>query len=768
MIYVDRNSARVPESLQSERVMEARARINKLYSESSEAHLKQLRITHDPSIWIRVKPDLLELFKGKCAYCESMLEPTQAGDIEHFRPKQGAQGFDNQRDHLYYGWLAYEWDNLLITCMVCNSRRTIDGKLVGKAQLFPVEGERARVLASVQECRQIEKPLLLDPCFDNPSDHLLFEESGEVKARTHRGASTIEVLGLNIRKALVESRKNAWREADGVFSVFLKVLIGKGTEEEIAAAGERVGRQLDPRIPYLAPRFAAYEKFQADAKALGVVASALAMPVSPGAAAPVQQPPSVKPIANVQAAPAIVRAESIRPPEKIADKKPLPPFAYQRIRHIVIRNFNAIESLELTIPPGPSGEDGIPGALVMLGENATGKSSVLEAVALALLGTKQIEHLKLDGRQFLRRETLAEPGVQPEHAAEIILTLEDEKTRIRLGIDLDGKFSGNDERAVVLLGYGPRRFFSKSTQYDHAPAERIRSMFDPLVTLANPQQWLLECSEDHFAFAVRALRTLLLLPDEAIVERRPAESKRKTHVVFELEGGVESLDSLSEGYKTIVAMGVDIMREMLEYWTDLESAHGIVVIDELDTHLHPRWKMRIAQRLRHALREVQFLASTHDPLCLRGYHDKEVKVLRRDANSRVEAVVDLPNVRGLSVQQLLTSEFFGLWSAEDPELEESVARYVTLASKRNRNASEDQELERQRVATDEKIQLGTTPQDQVMQQALNDYVVQRRVAPQAEKAQIERATVDKLLARMTELDANVGVAEFVAQRDNTP
>jgi len=130
--------------------------------------------------------------------------------------------------------------------------------------------------------------------------------------------------------------------------------------------------------------------------------------------------------------------------------------------------------------------------------------------------------------------------------------------------------------------------------------------------------------------------------------------------------------------------------------------------------------------------------------------------------------MDLPNVRGLSVQQLLTSEFFGLWSAEDPELEESVARYVTLASKRDRSPSEDAELERQRTATDERIQLGTTPQDQVMQQALNDYVVQRRVAPQAEKAQIERATVDKLLARMTELDSNVGVADFVAQQDNTP
>jgi hypothetical protein len=526
------------------------------------------------------------------------------------------------------------------------------------------------------------------------------------------------------------------------------------------AAFEQHRRTLQAQKAPLDPQIAAALKASAPSQAQApapsrAVAGAAGAPGSGGA-----------PPAAAAAPQSVPQAPNVVPPKKIADKKPLPPFAYQRIRRIEIRNFKVIESLDIDVPRGPSGEEGIPGALMMLGENATGKSTVLDAIALALLGTRQIAKLPIKGKDFLRRESLVQ-DTQPKHPASVLLKFEDEKSEIRLDIDLEGRFSGNEETAVVLLGYGPRRFFSQDVKHGNEGADRVRSMFDPLVTLANPQQWLLNCSDEHFALAVRALRTLLLLPDEAVVERLP-EAAPRTRVIFELEGRKESLASLSEGYKTIVAMGVDIMREMLEYWTDLESAHGIVLVDELDTHLHPRWKMRIADRLRRALPDVQFLASTHDPLCLRGYHHGEVQVLRRDDEARIERVADLPDVRGLSVQQLLTSEFFGLWSAEDPELEESVARYVTLASKRDRSASEDAELERQRAATDEKIQLGTTPQDQVMQQALNDYVVQRRTSGQADKARIERATVDKLLARMAELDSNLGVEEFVAQRDNTP
>ena len=550
MIYVDRSRVHLPEILRSDRAEKARAHVRKLLSSDNKKHLAQLRVTFDDSIWKRLMPDLTELFQGKCAYCESPLAPTQPGDIEHFRPKQGAEDLNQNRWHLHYSWLAYEWDNILIACMECNRRRTIAGKLVGKAQLFPVLGERAGFPDTVDECRRKEQPLLIDPCHDDPAEHLSFEESGEVTARTARGEKTIEILGLNVRKALVEGRLRARHEAIREVEEAMRLIQSLKDKVGIEATALRIRDQFDSKLPYLAARRAATADLR---RQLGE------LKIDLGPTEIIQEKSAASP-ASGNTAPSPAPSQSMAPPKKIADRKPLPPFAYQRIRKIAIRNFNAIESLDLTIPPGPSGAEGIPGALMMLGENATGKSSVLEAVALALLGTRQIELLKLDGRQFLRRATLADPDVEPKHAAEIVLTLEDEDTQIRLGIDLNGRFTGNEERAVVLLGYGPRRFFWKEAEYHAEPAERIKSMFDPLVTLANPQGWLLGCSENHFDLAVRALRALLLLPDEAIVERRPIDAKHKTHVVFQFEGRVESLDSLSEGYKTIVAMGVDIMR----------------------------------------------------------------------------------------------------------------------------------------------------------------------------------------------------------------
>jgi len=154
MIYVDRSRVPVPEVLFSPRADEARSRIAKLLTGSSNKHLDQLRITFDESVWKSCVPALMELFNGKCAYCETTLNVSQPVDLEHFRPKQGAEDLSQKREHLYYCWLAYEWDNLLIACMDCNRRRTIRGKLVGKAQLFPLESPRAQVMASVADCRR--------------------------------------------------------------------------------------------------------------------------------------------------------------------------------------------------------------------------------------------------------------------------------------------------------------------------------------------------------------------------------------------------------------------------------------------------------------------------------------------------------------------------------------------------------------------------------------------------------------------------------------
>jgi uncharacterized protein (TIGR02646 family) len=162
------------------------------------------------------------LFHAKCAYCESDIGATQPTDVEHFRPKGGyvVHNKTTNKDEFKrpgYYWLAASWENLMPSCIDCNRERTqvfANGEFgkVGKANKFPLASERTRAKKSGDEKK--EKPLLLDPCSDEPSEHLEFTEDGIVRPaldtsnkESRKGKISIEVYGLT-RSGLVRRRSN--------------------------------------------------------------------------------------------------------------------------------------------------------------------------------------------------------------------------------------------------------------------------------------------------------------------------------------------------------------------------------------------------------------------------------------------------------------------------------------------------------------------------------------------------------------------------------
>ncbi|MBY5549905.1 hypothetical protein HFO61_24365 [Rhizobium leguminosarum] len=171
---------------------------------------------------------LMDLFGGKCAYCETRISSNQPGDVEHFRPKGRVVGDDfkpvlashPQRgmiNHPGYFWLAYKWSNLLPSCNDCNRYRKHGRKQprgAGKADRFPVEGQHACDPARVVQ----EVPLLIDPSEVNPALHIEFHADGTVSGKTEEGRRTIDLFGLNLREGLVEARREAYADAE-TFSV---------------------------------------------------------------------------------------------------------------------------------------------------------------------------------------------------------------------------------------------------------------------------------------------------------------------------------------------------------------------------------------------------------------------------------------------------------------------------------------------------------------------------------------------------------------------
>jgi hypothetical protein len=167
----------------------------------------------------------LDAFDGKCAYCEAKLILDQHhGDVEHYRPKgkvtdathatvmiTGPGG--EAKPHPGYPWLAYDWRNLLPSCIACNRPFTTRvGRKVGKWERFPVAGFRA----SSPDAEKQEEPLLLHPLLDEPGTHLAFDTAtGILCPKTVRGSVTIEILDLN-REGLPEARWAEYQKAQGL------------------------------------------------------------------------------------------------------------------------------------------------------------------------------------------------------------------------------------------------------------------------------------------------------------------------------------------------------------------------------------------------------------------------------------------------------------------------------------------------------------------------------------------------------------------------
>lgn len=160
-------------------------------------------------------------FFGKCAYCETYIRDFQYGDIEHFRPKSAVT---DEKDNIVYitddegkriphpgyYWLAYEWQNLLPSCEICNRSSDIGGEKIGKHNRFPVKDSYATTPDEINN----EKPHLINPLLEDPSDHLRYNSSnGMIGPISERGDMCIKIFALNIRDQLLEERKKTGSEA---------------------------------------------------------------------------------------------------------------------------------------------------------------------------------------------------------------------------------------------------------------------------------------------------------------------------------------------------------------------------------------------------------------------------------------------------------------------------------------------------------------------------------------------------------------------------
>jgi uncharacterized protein (TIGR02646 family) len=204
----------VPEKLQVEGKKKRRAHSQAFTRNPDTYSTGSAKFAFDDGIYAHktVKEALISAQHKKCCFCERLIGSD--GDVEHFRPKQAyRQKAGEKLQYPGYYWLAYEWDNLYLSCAPCNQRH--------KKNLFPLVNPAERAANHKQSITQ-EQPLLIDPGKENPEDFISFR--GEMPFSINdnsKGVATIKFLKLGER-ALPDARLQQLQKLRALHRIVLK------------------------------------------------------------------------------------------------------------------------------------------------------------------------------------------------------------------------------------------------------------------------------------------------------------------------------------------------------------------------------------------------------------------------------------------------------------------------------------------------------------------------------------------------------------------
>lgn len=565
MIPIDRNAVKKPARL-DKACSPALDELRNFFGQQASIKAQRSVVFEIPHIE-HLKRPLHRLFHDKCAYCETKLKADES-HIDPFRPKINAISGTGAPSRERYWWLLYEWENNYLSCFTCNRH---------KGSYFPLKGRRAaKAETKGPDLDDVEKRLLLDPCADDPSESLFFSVDGTVSSLDERGSVTIETIGLN-REGLVRARAEALEGATGL----LAQLDAIAQTPREARTEEEIEREAAVRSKLLAEI--------ADASEYAAAKRQLIEPALKLGAG--ERPVVERALENVK--------------RDITGRQTEWEYGSVWITEIEITNFKAISSLSLRFPEPVSDYDSDLATLfrdlgresdkvssptrepwlMLLGENGIGKSSILQALTLAFMSDRDAHQLLGPPSKVVNRRARSGKGSVRIH-------FNRSDTPLEVTFDKDGDYEWNySPPPIPVIAYGATRLPALSDE----PLRRrslleVENLYDPRAGLTDPERTFADASRvesKKFNAFARSLKLLLNLDDDVRISRRSGQILVKLH----REQPAIALRDNSDGYRSIAALATDIMENLATDWLNMESAEGTVVLDEIEAHLHPSWKI---------------------------------------------------------------------------------------------------------------------------------------------------------------------------------
>lgn len=327
------------------------------------------------------------------------------------------------------------------------------------------------------------------------------------------------------------------------------------------------------------------------------------------------------------------------------------------VAKLTIENIRSLERLEIQLRPNE-----LAGWHVILGDNGAGKSTVVRALALALMGSRNAEATRQDWSRWitvrgstgsvnvrLRKhhpDELTGLGRPPEQDPRIQVRFKSEHAEGSRNGNATISFSGPFTKRTIWGGgsgwfsasFGPFRRFSGGDPtmdrlyHSHPRLAPHLSAFGEAVALNESLRWLrdlhvraLEADTQAAAIkdaVVSFVNSSDLLPhgtriDDVTSERVAVVDGRNSSLAIE---------EMSDGYRSILSLTLELLRLMfsafgtsaalagIDAQEGIVNLPGVVAIDEVDAHLHPSWQQRIGGWFVRSFPAIQFFVTTHSPI----------------------------------------------------------------------------------------------------------------------------------------------------------
>jgi hypothetical protein len=347
---------------------------------------------------------------------------------------------------------------------------------------------------------------------------------------------------------------------------------------------------------------------------------------------------------------------------------------------------------------------------LLIGGNGSGKSTVLDGIALAILSPiiTQAGYVPYS----LVRRTPEGFEAAASVKAELILHVQDgapprsgnncmevqtrierrQDTEILRGTDesnplWEGMYSESSP-SFLLLGYGATRRVEAVSAVDLAARrkqrlprfERVASLFDDHYSLIPISTWLPEMRKANPGRYKQVMSLLNSLIPNGM------------RITDDLEGGEYVVEhrkirfpysGLSDGYRAYLGWLGDMLYHIATVCPSgkkLVDTKGVVLIDEIDLHIHPDWQRRLIPTIARKLPNIQFVMSSHSPLVVGGLERANIYQFKWGRGSQPTARRPVEEVYGLTADQILRSPVFGLESTRDPEFRQSLRGLSSRAS----------------------------------------------------------------------------------------